>query len=151
VSFLQAIPDRDLVITLLTNAPTGAALWADLGRWLFETLADVRMPGVPRPADPPPDLPLASYAGTYERLGVRYEITVADGALLLTSHVSEALADLQDTPAPPPQRLRPVSREPFYTADDEGEMLVLFEEFDGDRPGYLFTGRAARRVTSAGG
>lgn len=42
-------------------------------------------------------------------------------------------------------------RESFYTADDEGEMLVLFEEFDGDRPGYLFTGRAARRVASARG
>jgi CubicO group peptidase (beta-lactamase class C family) len=81
VSFLQAIPERELVIVLLTNAATGGDLWEDLGRWLFETLAGVRMPRVPRPADPPPDISLDDYAGTYERLGVRWDVTVEDATL----------------------------------------------------------------------
>jgi len=77
ISYLQAIPERDLVVVLLTNAPAPAGLWRDLGGWLFETLADVRMPRVPRPAGPVPDLlPLDRYAGIYERHGARYHITV---------------------------------------------------------------------------
>jgi CubicO group peptidase (beta-lactamase class C family) len=144
VSFLQAIPERDLVVVLLTNSPTGSCLWRDLSRWLFETLADTRVPGILQPADPPPDLDLDTYAGTYERLGVRYDITVEDAQLLLRIDVSGPLAKLQATPSPP-LRLRPVNRESFYLADDDGEGLATFLEFDQGRPGYLFTGRAARR------
>jgi CubicO group peptidase (beta-lactamase class C family) len=144
VSFLQAIPERDLVIVLLTNAPTGQLLWRDLGRWLFETLADARVPDVPRPADPPPDLQLGNYAGTYERLGVRYEVTVEDGQLVMVPRLGGRLAELPGTP-PPPVRLRPVNRESFAAAAGDDETLVTFLEFDQGRPGYLFAGRVARR------
>jgi hypothetical protein len=34
----------------------------------------------------------------------------------------------------------------FYLAEDGDEGLVSFLEFEQGRPGYLFTGRAARRV-----
>jgi CubicO group peptidase (beta-lactamase class C family) len=146
-SFLQAIPEQDLVITLLTNADAGEQLWESLGRWLFETLADVSMPRVPRPADPAPDLPLEHYTGTYERLGVRQEVTAADGVLILQSHLSGPLSDLNAEP-PPPRRLRPVNRESFYIGADDGEALATFSEFDeSGRPGYLFIGRLARRVS----
>jgi hypothetical protein len=43
-------------------------------------------------------------------------------------------------------RLRPVNRESFVTAADEGETLVSFVEFRHGRPGYLVAGRAARRA-----
>lgn len=148
LSFLQAIPERDLVVALLTNGPTGGGLWRDLGRWLFETLAGVRMSAVPRPADPPPDLRLADYAGIYERLGMCYEITAEDGQLVMAVTISGPIADLQTTPPPPPRILRPVSAEVFYLADDDDEGLVSFHEFEGGRPGYLFTGRMARRAGS---
>jgi CubicO group peptidase (beta-lactamase class C family) len=146
VSFLQAIPERDLVVTLLTNSPTGGGLWRDLGRWLFETLAGARMPAVLRPADPPPDLPLENYAGTCERRGVRYDVTVDGGQLVVRLRRSGALAELETTAEPPPLRLRPVNRESFYAADSDDDLLVTFLEFDSGRPGYLFAGRAARRV-----
>jgi CubicO group peptidase (beta-lactamase class C family) len=146
VSFLQAIPEHDLVIVLLTNAETGEFLWQDLGRWLFETLANVRMPRVPQPADPPPDLPLEDYAGTYERLGVQLNVTVEDGQLLMRTRLSGPIAEFQGDQEQPARYLRPVDRELFYLAEDGDEGLVSFLEFEQGRPGYLFTGRAARRV-----
>jgi CubicO group peptidase (beta-lactamase class C family) len=146
LSFLQAIPEQELVIALFTNSDDGNALWQSLGRWLFDTLAGVRMPTVPRPADPAPDLPLADYAGTYDRLGVHYDITVEDTGLVLRRQVSGPLADWQASPPSPPARLAPVNRESFYASSAEGEELVTFLELDQGRPGYLFNGRMARRT-----
>jgi len=149
LSFLEAIPELDLVIVLLTNAETGALLWRDLGRWLFETLAGVRMPVVPRPAEPPPGvLPLENYAGTYERLGVRYDVAVDGAGLVVQVGYSGPLAELQAAAPPPPMRLRAVDRESFFTVINGSETLVSFLEFRGARPGYFFTGRAARRAAA---
>jgi CubicO group peptidase (beta-lactamase class C family) len=146
LSFLEAIPEHDLVIVLLTNAGTGGALWEDLGRWLFETLAGVAMPKQPKPADPPPDLPLELYTGTYERLSMRLEVTVQDGGLAVAISLSGPIAEMMTDPIPP-LRLRPVDRETFLATDSDGdEDLISFLEFDNGRPGYLFAGRAARRV-----
>jgi CubicO group peptidase (beta-lactamase class C family) len=145
VSFLEAIPGRDLIIVLLTNAESGGALWRYLGSWLYETLAGLRMPEVPKAAEPPPDLPLENYAGTYERLGVRYDVVVEDAQLVAHVEVSGPLAELRSEPLPP-MRLRPVNRESFVTAADEGGTLVSFLEFRHGRPGCLVAGRAARRA-----
>jgi CubicO group peptidase (beta-lactamase class C family) len=148
LSFLEAIPERGLIVALVTNSDGGAALWRDLGRWLFATLADARMPEVPRPADPAPELALDDYAGTYERLGARYEVTVADGQLVLSTAISGSIAEIPGNTAPPPKPLRPVDSHTFVGRDSDGDpMSVIFQEFDQLRPGYLFTGRAARRVT----
>jgi CubicO group peptidase (beta-lactamase class C family) len=145
VSFLEAVPEQDLVIVLLTNAGTGGGLWRYLGRWLYETLAGLRMPGIPKAAEPPPELPLDDYAGTYERLGVRYTVAVEDAQLVMHVEVSGPIAELQNGPLPP-VRLRPVNRESFVTAADDEESLVSFLEFRQGRPGYLFAGRVARRT-----
>jgi CubicO group peptidase (beta-lactamase class C family) len=146
VSFLQAIPARDLVVVLLTNAGAGEHLWEDLGRWLFEELADARMPRVPRPADPPPDLSLHDYAGSYDRLGVRFDVTVDDSQLVMRTTLSGPIAELQEDQEQPPCYLRPVDSESFFTAEDGYQRLVTFLEFRDGRPGYLFAGRACRRI-----
>jgi hypothetical protein len=149
LSFLEAAPEHDLVVVLFTNATTGGLLWEDLGRWLFETLADVHMPRVPKPADPPPDLPLAAYAGVYERLGFRFDLAVDDGELTMRIGLSGPIAELRSDREPPPVRLRAVNRESFYAAVDGDETLVSFLEFNRGRPGYLFAGgRVARRSRS---
>jgi CubicO group peptidase (beta-lactamase class C family) len=145
-SFLQAIPDRDLIITLLTNADRGGLLWRDLGRWLFETLADVSMPRVRQPADPAPDLPLDNYAGSYERLGFRYELSVEGGELVMRVQVSGPLAEFSAEP-PPLRRLRPVTSESFYLGTDDGETLATFSGFENGKPAYLFLDRVARRTS----
>ncbi len=150
VSFLEAIPEHDLVVVLLTNAETGGRLWADLGRWLFETLADVAMPRVPRPADPPPDLPLENYAATYERLGVRFDVTVEDDHLVARASLSGPIAELQSEAEQPAMYLRPVDSELFHAVQDGDDSLVSFLEFEHGRPGYLVASRAARRVEPGG-
>jgi hypothetical protein len=147
LSFLQSVPEHDLVVVLLTNGPTGGLLWRDLGRWLFDELAGVHMPGEPKAADPVPDLPLEAYAGTYERLGFRYTISVNDGQLQFNSQPSDEMKELETWPEEPPRPLLPISREAFVLPDEEANGVVSFHEWDQGRPGYLFTGRMARRVS----
>jgi CubicO group peptidase (beta-lactamase class C family) len=145
LSFLEAVPEHDLVVVLLTNSGAGGALWRDLSRWLFQELAGVRTPRVPRPAEPPPDLPLENYTGTYERLGLRHDVAVEDGQLVVRETFSGPLADLAGE-GEPPLRLRPVDSETFSTVAESGEALVNFAEFSDGRPGYAHLGgRAARR------
>jgi CubicO group peptidase (beta-lactamase class C family) len=149
LSFLEAVPERDLVVVLLTNSTAGGRLWESLGAWLFETLADLHMPKVPKPAAPPPDLPLVEYAGVYERLGMRFEIDVEDAELVMHIALEGPIAELQGGVEPPPLRLRPVNSQSFFIVSDGDEGLVSFLGFRRGRPSYLFAGgRVARRSRS---
>jgi hypothetical protein len=73
-------------------------------------------------------------------------VTVEDGQLLMRTRLSGPIAEFQGDQEQPARYLRPVDRELFYLAEDGDEGLVSFLEFEQGRPGYLFTGRAARRV-----
>ncbi len=146
LSFLQALPDEGLVVTLLTNSVTGGLLWRDLARWLFLDLAGVRMPDDPVAPDPLPELPLDRYAGIYERLGVRHVVTVEGRELLVRTELSGAFAELQQGVTPPPIRLRAIDEARFAAGVNGMDEAVVFLEFERGRPRYLFTGRAARRV-----
>ncbi|MGH9170573.1 MAG: serine hydrolase [Acidimicrobiales bacterium] len=147
LSFLHALPADDLVVALLTNATTGGLLWRDLGTWLFQELAGVEIPRPLKPPVIPPELPLERYAGTYDRLGVREIVTVDDGCLLVETELSGALAELRDSDHAPPLRLYPIDRERFAGRLEGQDFVVAFLEFERGRPGFLFSGRAARRVT----
>jgi CubicO group peptidase (beta-lactamase class C family) len=147
LSFLQAVPDDNLVVALLTNSMTGGLLWRDLGRWLFEELAGMRMPDTPTAAHPAPDLPLDRYAGTYEQLGVRHVVAVEDGGLVVHTELSGDLAELQQGAVPPPNRLRALDQERFATRLYGLDDVVVFEEFERGRPQFFFAGRAARRTS----
>lgn len=145
LSFLQVLPDNELVVVLLTNSGTGGLLWRDLGRWLFDELAGVQMPRPLKTPDSPPALSLERYAGTYERLGVRNRVTVEEGELVVHSELSGPLAELHQGVPQPPARLRPIDAERFATTLYGEDATVAFLEFTRGRPRYLFTGRLARR------
>jgi CubicO group peptidase (beta-lactamase class C family) len=147
LSFLQAVPDDHLVVALLTNSMTGGLLWRDLGRWLFEELVGTRMPDTPTASDPAPDLPLDRYAGTYERLGVRYLVALEDGGLVVNTELTGDLAELQQGAVPPPFRLRAIDEERFAARPYGLDSVVIFEEFERGRPQFFFEGRAARRTS----
>jgi CubicO group peptidase (beta-lactamase class C family) len=146
LSFLQAVPDDNLVVALLTNSMTGGLLWRDLGRWLFEELVDMRMPDTPTASEPVPGLPLDRYAGSYERLGVRHLITVEGEGLVVNTELSGSFAELQQGATPPPYRLRAIDQERFAARVNGLDDVVVFQEFERGRPQFFFAGRAARRT-----
>jgi len=146
VSFLHALPERDLIVVLLTNSMTGGRLWDDLGRWLLEDLVGVSIPSVPKPPDPAPEFDAAALTGTYERLGVRNTVRVEDGELLFDTEYTGAMAALQQGQQPPPVRLRPLDALRFVGRMNGADLLVTFLEPVDGRPQYVFAGRVARRV-----
>jgi CubicO group peptidase (beta-lactamase class C family) len=146
LSFLEVLPDRELVVALLTNSGTGGLLWRDLGRWLFEELAGVEMPGPLKPSDSLPPLSLERYVGIYERLGVRHQVAFQEGELVIHTEVSGPIAELRQGVQPPPARLRPIDAERFATTLYGEDATVAFLEFVRGRPRYLFIGRVARRT-----
>jgi hypothetical protein len=146
LSFLEIAPEKGFAVCLLTNSMTGGLLWRDLGRYLFDELAGIEMPELPRAADPAPKLDLARYVGRYERVGTTSDIAVDGAELVLTATPLGPLAEL----GLPPQtlRLRPLDAETFV---GPAGVVINFLEFDRTgKPRYLHMGRAARRVPTAG-
>ncbi len=149
VSFLQCMPEEGLVIALLTNSASGGAMWRDLGRWLFEELAGAHMPEPLKPPPTSPEVDLSRYAGTYERLGVRQVLSVEGGKLMMRSEPTDETPEIfRQGPPPPPAWLRPLDRERFVGKVGEMDLVVAFLEFERGTPGYLFAGRAARRMSA---
>ncbi len=156
LSFLEVLPDDELAVVLLTNAPSGGRLWQDLGAYVFQALAGVQMPGPVRPTGEAPRLPLALYAGVYERLSERVEVhhlregggDELQAALVPTGPLAAAFGE-----KPERIRLRPLDRERFYYRTRDGdEGLFVFDDFDAEgRPGTVFSGRLARRVEEKAG
>jgi CubicO group peptidase (beta-lactamase class C family) len=147
LSFMFVLPDSRFAVCLLTNATSGGLLWRELAPQVFGELAGVRMPEPPKPADPPPALDLTAYTGTYARLGAVCEITVEDGALVLTLTPTGALADAE-TGGPQRTVLAPVDERRFVGSLLGLESPMAFDAPDADgRPRYLYVGgRAARRA-----
>lgn len=145
LSYLHALPDRRFAVCLLTNSMTGGFLWQDLGRALFDELAGVPMPSVPKPSAEPPSVDLDRLVGTYARLGSETEVRVEDGRLVATVKGTGEMAALS-----PPQTLTlvPLSEDTFHTSLMGQETVVQFLEFDrGGRPTYLHAGgRSSRRA-----
>ena len=147
LSFMQCFPDESLVLVLLTNSMTAMPMWREMARWLGQDLIGVTPPEPPKPADPAPALDLSKYAGVYERYGLRLTVTAEGDSLSLQQEVTGEMAELQPG-SPPPMKLRPVDKERFSLRANGVDAIASFLDFDKGRPGYLFLGRAARRVGS---
>ena len=145
-SFLRVVPEDDLVVALLTNSAAAVRLWLDLGRWLLEELAGLKMPTSPQAPPTPPNLPLSRYTGTYERFGVRQVVAEEDDGLVVRTELTDFPPELRPQGPPPPVRLRPIDESRFAIRVGGVDDVVVFLEFERGRPGYLFAGgRAARR------
>jgi CubicO group peptidase (beta-lactamase class C family) len=105
-AFVMA-PERDFAITVLTNCgPNGSQLHDELLRWALEAYLGVA------DRDPEPvalsDSELAEYAGTYETIAARADITAEGGGLLLEVHLkAEALEQLREAGEEPPEQPPP--------------------------------------------
>jgi len=142
-SFLQVLPDRKFGVVLLTNAPGGGLLWRDLGKWIFEELAGVKMPELPKPLETPPKVDLSKYAGSYRRLHMDTELKVKDGNLV---GLVRYTGPLQGIGEPQEFAMSPLDGEIFVTGGGEG--VAEFMDFDaGGRPRFVHMGgRVSRRA-----
>lgn len=147
-AFLRVAPDSNLAICMLTNGGEPSRVYRTLFTELFAELADIHMPPLPEAPQVPPHLDLSLYAGAYERLNIRYDLAVKDGALAGTVTQSGPLAELLPRPVQNVS-LVPVDATTFL-ATTEGltaPMPAAFFEFEDGRPRYLHVGaRANRRV-----
>ena len=148
-SFLKVLPDRRFAMTLLTNCTSGGALWGDLSRYIFDSLAGVHPKENPKAPEMPPKLDLSKYEGLYGRLGLNLEVKLDDGKLVGAITPSE-----EETAAlAPPQMgtFTPVDKEIFLLNLGGEDVVCQFLDFDAKgRPKYMhFGARVVKRVSAA--
>jgi CubicO group peptidase (beta-lactamase class C family) len=147
LSFVCVLPDRPFAVCLLTNSDTGGELWRELGSWVFETVAGIGMPKVPKPPAVPPSIDLARYAAVYERLTQRFDVEARDDHLSVTIATSGHLgADSRME-----VEFLPIDESRFYANVGYAESVMTFLEPDRNGlPRYLHYGsRAAVRRNSS--
>jgi CubicO group peptidase (beta-lactamase class C family) len=147
-SSLRILPEEKFAVAVLTNSLGGGLLAQRIMHWLFAQTLGIEMPPRAQPPESPPQLDLAPYAGVYDREGLRTTIRLQDGQLVAES--KNTMASAANTPQLPPSRLFPVDESLFLQHDPWGRYVpVVFSEFDGGRPRYMFASRVARRVEDA--
>jgi hypothetical protein len=145
-AFLVTVPERAFAVCLLTNGPTGGAVWQDVAAFVFDRVLGLPAPTAAMPEVPEeaPDLDLAKYAGTYVRRALQTVVTLDGDHLVAEIQYVDVPYEL--TP-PPPMPLRAVDAETFVAmAGEQPAMAMKFFDFDEEgRPQLFFAARAARR------
>ena len=149
-AYMRIIPDRDLVVVLLTNGGGMGALFGDLVRPLLSELAgatlnaDAQLPPSPVDVDP------TRFLGSYERSGVRMEITQNDdGQIFLQAIGTGPLAS--SLPQEPPTALVVLDDQTLITAEPEKRLgrHVTYTFLEPSDDGFRYVhggGRATPRV-----
>ena len=147
-SRMRILPEANLVVCLLANGSGVGPVFRTIFNEIFSELAGIRMPDRPVVPESPPDIDLSLFAGTYERLAIRYDLEPDDGKLVGTVTVSGPLAKLVPNPVTK-IAMTPVDETTFLVSDEESPepSPAVFYEFAEGRPRYLHSGaRANRRV-----
>ena len=169
-AYLRIDPEAGVAACLLTNAAESEALYRAVFNEVFGAMAGAAMPAPPRPAPPRPALAgavpagtvgnadLERYAGRYERVSRRLDVSVRDGRLRMVLTMTGNLAALTDS-EPEDLLLHPADPfEPFDSSDPPGTRFVLrsgddepwvplsFGEFSDGRPYVFLSGRVTPRV-----
>jgi Beta-lactamase len=146
-AYLRIDPQARVAACLLTNSGQSGRLYRAVFTEVFGSLAGVRMPACPRPAEVDPDL--GRFAGRYERASRRLDVSVRDDGLHMILTPTGELAKITDSQ---PMELS------LYPADTSGLNFVcrthqdqpwnpLSFGFLADGTPYLFLGgRVTPRV-----
>ena len=150
-SRLRIVPDSDLAISLVANGGAGTQqVYEELFGELVAELAGITMPGPLQAPAERPEVDLERFAGSYQRLSVRYDLAPEAGRLVGTVTLSGPIAAI--TPDPVTKvTLIPVDDETFLLHDEESETPTpaVFYEFHDGVPQYLHHGaRANPRVAT---
>ncbi len=103
---VRVVPDAGVVVALLTNSDRAGALHRELTTELLADLCELAVPAPPRPPDNPPPVDLTRHVGVCERVGLRAEVAVRDGGLVM--HVARA-GDMAGLEPPYEVRLVPLT------------------------------------------
>jgi hypothetical protein len=151
-ALLRVVPDRNVVIALLTNGGRSRELWDALMDELLPSTAGLRQPSRPEPpAHAAGPVDLGDWYGRYERYGIRMDLAPDDDgstSLLITS--TQTIAGLAEEK---PQRL-PLTAVDVDTGlyvtrlSDEAPYtpVVLYKLEDGSR--YIHVGARATPMTA---
>jgi hypothetical protein len=150
-AYLRIDPEAGVAACLLTNAAESETLYRELFNEVFGTLTGVTMPVAPGPAGGAPGaIDLERYAGHYERVSRRFDVSVRDGRLYMVLTMTGNLAtltaaepeDLLLYPADPSSGTRFVVR----SREDEPWAPLSFGQFGDGTPYLYMSGRVAPRV-----
>lgn len=148
VAALRVVPDRDLVIVVLTNGGDAYTVIDEVVTSALYGAAGLRSepPIVPQQESSPVEVP--TYDGTYEGYASRHRVSRAnDGKLWMTSTYADSLGS-----APPTRvELQHVSGDTFLAVvDDCGRYPIFtFVRSDDGSVAFLHGGRAVPRVADA--
>jgi CubicO group peptidase (beta-lactamase class C family) len=151
-AYLRIVPDRDLVVVLLTNGGGMGALFGDLIRPLLTELAGATLnPDATLPPSPV-DADASAFLGTFERSGIRIEITRDDaGTLFVQGITTGPLASA--APQEPPTAVVVLDENTLITAEPDKRLgrHVTFTFLEPTDDGFRYMhsgGRATPRVAS---
>jgi hypothetical protein len=144
LSSLVLLPGHGLAVTTLTNAAPGRQLGSEVTDWCLEHLAGLpHEPALEGRTER--DEVLTAYAGRYDAGTWGLEVAVADGGLVATFVLDDAVND--QAVAPPPQRLLLCGPDEVLRAAAPSELFGRFErEASGVVARLLCQGRALHRV-----
>lgn len=124
MSFLRILPGRRIAVALLTNGGDAGPFSTELFAGILGELADVRIPARPK-GDARARPNVALFAGRYERLSLRVDVELRDGAL-----VASAVGRRGVFRALPPQATRLVPAGlPVFAVETRGSFLNDAVEF----------------------
>jgi len=141
-AFLRADPHSGVAACLLTNSPEADGLFRRLFSEIFGEYAGLTVPAGPEPVTGPPGADLHRHAGRYERTSRRYDLSVRDGRLHVSSSMTGDRAALSDDT---------VEEFDLYPADGTGDAFVgrvydhqpwsalVFDRL-GDQTPYMYLG-----------
>ena len=143
-AYLRIDPEAGVAACLLTNAAESEALYRAVFNEVFGALAGATLPAPPRPAEGAfaGYADLERYAGRYERVSRRFEVSVRDGQLRMKLTMTGNLAALTDSEPEDLLLHRADSsgtRFVLRSRDDEPWVPLSFGQFGDGRP-YIYLG-----------
>ncbi|HZT64356.1 MAG TPA: serine hydrolase domain-containing protein [Acidimicrobiales bacterium] len=150
-AFLRIVPDANLAMVLLCNGGDSGALFDDLVRPVLADLAGAELNPAAVPPATPPQVDPRSFVGSYERTGVRIDITAdADGRLWFKATSTGPLAGT--LPDEPPKQVIALDDSTLLTSEPDRRLgrhvTIKFLESSADGYRYVHAGaRATPRVS----
>ncbi len=145
-SFLRVVPERRIVVALLTNGGDAGGLYREVFGHVLGRLAGIELPPLPV-ANPSLRTDLARFVGRYARLAASLDVTLEDGRLIVQQRWTKPPFPIPDPPALPVEVIDErtlLVRMPPTGTPSAATCLELDAE---GRPGYVLAGgRLHRRV-----